>query len=359
MSTTAALSESAHVEAFCCTGTSPGSDAHASSPSAGEVTSRFAKSHFLPVVLPLSGNGPTSLTVAYQISGPEDAPVVVALGGISANRHLIPEAENDPRGWWPGVAGAGCGLDPARHRLVSLDWLGGPEGAWPTSAGVTPEDQARAVAAVLDHLGVDSATLVGSSYGGLVTLAFSALFPERVRRSVVLCAAHRAHPMATAIRSVQRGILRLGTRTAREEEAVRLARALAMTTYRSAEEFEERFPWAAEGDATAPRFPVESYLDHAGRTFSRRFGATAYLRLSESIDLHAVAPDAVVVPTTLVSVDSDVLTPPWLVEELAQEAPGVTAHVRLSSVFGHDAFLKEVDAVSAVLHQALAQEVAA
>lgn len=340
---TVPISAAAHVEAFRSTGSSPGHLAET-----------------LVTSLPLDRHGTTRVAVGYEVQGPPDAPAVVVLGGISAHGHLAPTVADPGPGWWPGVVGPGLALDPLRHRLVGVNWLGGPEGAWTPSAPVTPGDQASAVVAVLDHLGLAEAVVVGASYGGMVALALASRHAHRVRRAVVLCAAHRSHPMATAVRSVQRGILKLAAGTDREAEAVALARALAMTTYRSAEEFDARFAWAedAEGPAHDPSFPVESYLASRGASFARRFSAQAFLRLSESIDLHGVDPASVTAPTTLVSVDSDVLAPPWLVEELARSAPGVDEHVRLTSLYGHDAFLKESSAVAALLADRVAGKVA-
>jgi homoserine O-acetyltransferase len=339
-----AAAEAAHVEACCSTGSSP-----------GVVVFHGTRTSTVEFQL----HDPAPVTVSYSVSGPATAPPVLVLGGISANRHVASWEGSPWPAWWPGVAGPGSVLDPRRHRLIGLDWLGGAEGGGRLPGPVTPRDQARAAAAVLDHLGIARVSLVGASYGGMVALAFASLFPHRTLRSVILCAAHRAHPMATAVRSIQRDIVRLSAGTAREADAVALARGLAMTTYRSADEFEQRFHWAAEeGSGPAPRFPVESYLRQRGESFARRFPAEAYLRLSESIDLHSVDPATIVTDTTLVSVDSDVLAPPWLVDELARNAPGVTRHHRLSSPFGHDAFLKETAAVSAILDEALSGEVA-
>jgi homoserine O-acetyltransferase len=140
---------------------------------------------------------------------------------------------------------------------------------------------------------------------------------------------------------------------------VALARGLAMTTYRSPRDFDQRFPWRdAAQDPAAPRFPVDGYLEARGADFAARFDAEAYLALCTSIDLHDVDPAALTAPTTLASVDSDALAPPWLVDELACAAPGVRRHVRLCSPYGHDAFLKEVDAVSTVVRSVLGEEVA-
>jgi homoserine O-acetyltransferase len=339
-----------HVEAFRSTGSSPGRTLPLRHP-AGDVLT-------VPLVLDRSPIAPR-VPIRFEVQGPPDAPVVVVLGGISAGRHLAPTPQDPTPGWWPGVLGAGCALDPGARRLVGVDWIGGPATSWRAPCPLTPADQARALAAVLDHLGVDAVTLVGSSYGGMVALAFAAAYPRRVDHALVLCAAHRAHPMATAVRSVQRGILRLGLEAGREREAVALARALAMTTYRSPREFEERFAWRDAGQRPDdPCFPVDGYLEARGADFSGRFDADAYLSLCTSIDLHDLDPATVTAPTTLVSVDSDALAPPWLLDELAAAAPGVRRHVRLSSPYGHDAFLKEAAAVSSVVRTVLDGEVA-
>jgi len=305
------------------------------------------------VTLELDRAGTHEVRISYEVHGPAELEPVVVLGGISADRHLVSTPERPKRGWWRGVVDRGAGLDPFAQRLVGIDYLGGPGVPVPGTAPVTTRDQARAVAAVLDDLGATKAAVVGASYGGLVALAFAELFPKRVTRLVVLCAGHRAHPMATGIRAIQRAIVRLGQEAGREESAVIIARALAMTTYRSTAEFEERFDVRPTDDALPPRFPVQEYLEAQGVTFASRFDSGSFYRLSESIDLHLIEPERITVPTTLVSFDTDVLAPPWLIDELAERAPGVDRHVKLESVYGHDAFLKEVDAVSAVLREVL------
>lgn len=291
---------------------------------------------------------------------------MVALGGISAGRCLAPTPEDPGEGWWPGVVGSGSVLDPSRRRLLGIDWLGGPVGGADLLRPVTTHDQARALAVLLDQLAAPRVSLAGASYGGMVALAFAELFPERVSRLVVLCAAHRTHPMATAWRSVQRAAVRLGAQAGRSAEGVSLARALAMTTYRSAAEFEDRFsprplpsmagrvrPWRTP-TASSPRFPVEEYLDARGADFSTRFDPERFLALSESIDLHWTEPRSLPPSALLVSVASDVLVPPWLVDRLAEQGGGGADHVVLDSPFGHDAFLKEAEQVSAVVRLGLA-----
>ena len=330
----------AHVEAFRSTGTSPGSAPDRPIDRLG-TTRR---------VLDLDHHGPTPVDLSWEVQGPSSAPPVVVLGGISADRHPGASTARPEPGWWRGVVGDGAPLDTRRLRVIGVDWLAGPESRWRPEAPVTTDDQARAVLAVLDQLGVERASVVGASYGGMVALALALRAPERVRRLALVCAAHRAHPLATGVRAVQRGILRLGGGS---PEAVKLARALAMTTYRSARGLDRRFshrPAAGGGDAG---FPVAAWLEARGERFADRFDAQAFERLSESIDLHDVDPGALVVPTLLVSFTTDQITPPWLVEELAIRARQVVRHVTIASEHGHDAFLKEADEVGAVLAEFL------
>ena len=326
---------STHVEAFRCTGTSPGRT--------GRVTA----------TLDLDG-GRSETSICYEVHGPAHAPAIVVLGGISAGRHLAPTASDTRLGWWRDVVGTGAALDPARHRLIGIDYLAGPARSASSRlpASVSSQNQAWAVAAVLDSIGVERVTFVGSSYGGMVGLAFAQLFGERLHRLIVLCAAHRTHPMATGLRAIQRRIVRFSVDAGRPVEGLAIARALAMTTYRSSLEFDSRFDWRPL-DGSASGFPVEEYLEACGSAFVEHFDPEAYLSLSHSIDAHAVDPTEVAAPTTLVSFDTDALVPPWLADELAERAPGVERHIALSSIYGHDAFLKEVRLVSDVIREVL------
>ncbi len=55
----------------------------------------------------------------------------------------------------------------------------------PAGTGGTPDEQAAAMIALLDELGIDRASILGLSGGGPVAAACARLFPERVRRLVL------------------------------------------------------------------------------------------------------------------------------------------------------------------------------
>jgi homoserine O-acetyltransferase len=282
--------------------------------------------------------------------------VVCALGGISANRRVF-DQENPKQGWWSEVVGPGQPLDAERFRVLSFDYLGGSAETTGPSHSAFPNistyDQAELLVRLLNNLGLKSLrAIVGGSYGGMVGLAFGERYPERVSRLVVIGAADRTHPMATAWRSVQRQILRFAVECGRPKDGLQLARALAMSTYRSAEEFAARFDGAPTRDGDRFTFPVEQYLFARGTDFAERHRPEAILCLSESIDLHHVDATRIFVPTTIVAVREDQLVPLTDLRGLAARLPIAKLH-EISSIYGHDAFLKESDQLRGIFAVAL------
>lgn len=58
----------------------------------------------------------------------------------------------------------------------------------PTATGATTEEQADAMAALLDTLGIEQVEVVGISMGGSVALQFALRHPERTKALVLVCA---------------------------------------------------------------------------------------------------------------------------------------------------------------------------
>ena len=126
--------------------------------------------------------------------------------GRSGNGHATP-------GWWNGVIGPGCAIDPERHFIVCVNVLGGCQGSTGPSSiepgtgrpygsrfpTVTARDMVRCQAAVADHLGVDRwLGVVGGSMGGMQVLEWGVMFPRRVRSLAPLCTAVAASAQQTA-----------------------------------------------------------------------------------------------------------------------------------------------------------------
>jgi homoserine O-acetyltransferase/O-succinyltransferase len=295
----------------------------------------------------------------YEVTGPPAAPVVVTLGGISASRHVTSTVSATSPGWWQNIVGSGRAIDTTEYRVVSFDYVdGGSTNDGRPATLVSTHDQADALARVLDTLSVHCVhAIVGASYGGMVALAFAERYPDRVGRLIVISAPHETHPMSTALRVVQRRIVTLGLETGRAHDALALARALAMTTYRSASEFAQRFDSVpditCEADAS---FAVEKYLLHNGEKFARRWSPSRFLALSLSADLHRVDPERIRTPAVLVSVDGDTIVPSEQMAQLAVRLAGPSRLIRLQATTGHDAFLAEPDLIGPILHNSLHTE---
>ena len=158
----------------------------------------------MPVPWPLeSGAVLNQLQVSIRMSGPGDAPVVVILGGISAHRNAISDDPAKP-GWWQNILEPLLPETLGRYRILSLDYVGGSGDStgpaqWGDMAPQFPDidttDHANVLAAVLTELGIECAeAVIGASFGGLIGLRFAQDHPQRLRKLLVIGAAHRLRP---------------------------------------------------------------------------------------------------------------------------------------------------------------------
>ena len=300
----------------------------------------------VPLSLDLRHAGPAEVRVAYELVGPATGPLIVVAGGISAGRHAVASQVVPEAGWWQSQARALAG-----HRLLSIDWLGA-DGE--LDRPIDPADQADAIAALLNALDLGSAAaFVGASYGGMVGMHLAVRHPGSIGALLSISASARSHPFSSALRSLQRRALALGEAGGDPDAGVALARAMAMLTYRTPQEFADRFDAAPVIEADRLRVAADAYLDAQGARHCRRMRPAAYRRLSESIDLHAIDPTALGLPLTLVAVDQDSLVPAADIRALADALPQARFHL-IRSRFGHDAFLKEDGQVGAILSHFLA-----
>ncbi len=327
-------------------------------------------------------------TVAYETWGEPDAHgsnAVLIFTGLSPSAHAASSPADRRTGWWEDMLGPGKPIDTDRYFVVCVNSLGscfgstGPASDDPATGRpyrltfpvLHVEDIANTGAVVLDHLGIDQVhSVLGASMGGMTALAFCLLHPERARRVVMISSAARSLPFSIAVRSLQREIIRRdpdwnGGNYRGEHGPVtgmRLARKLGMISYRSADEWAERFgrerttDRGDNGDAFGLDFEVESYLEAHARKFVGTFDANCYLYLSRAMDLFDAADyggsleeafaRVQVERAMVIGVESDFLFPVEQQEELARglrgQVPDIAFH-RLTSIQGHDSFLVDMD----------------
>ncbi|KAL1841055.1 hypothetical protein VTJ49DRAFT_7439 [Mycothermus thermophilus] len=253
--------------------------------------------------------------VAYETWGEMNADrsnVILLHTGLSASSHAHSTPENPQPGWWERFIGPGLALDTNKYFVICTNVIGGCYGSTgPSSIDpsdgeryatrfpiLTIQDMVRAQFRLLDHLGVDKLhASVGSSMGGMQSLAAGVIFPSRVGRIVTISACARSHPYSIAMRYVQRRAILNDPNWNRgfyygrvpPHVGMKLAREIATITYRSGPEWEQRFGRRrADGSkppALCPDFLVETYLDHAGEKFCLTYDPNSLLYVSKAMDL--------------------------------------------------------------------------
>jgi homoserine O-acetyltransferase len=334
-------------------------------PQAGKIVSRWLGRFTLE-----SGAVLPDLVVAYRHDG-----IPVGEGRQILVVHALTGSADAAGDWWAPLIGPGQALDTDKYGVICLNLLGGRYGtSGPTSRNpetgkpygksfprVTIRDQARAQWRLLDALGITKLALaVGGSLGGMVALEVALERPGEIIRVVPVAAPARIGQLAVAWDHIQLELVdKLGA------DGLDLARQLAMTTYRSELDFEQRFVGRVEPDG-APS--VVSYLRHQGRKLLERFDNDTYRVLVRAMDSHDVGRGRGGVVEALrrlavygtrltgVGIEGDILYGTNQVQELVDAAATAgmdVAYRELHSTKGHDAFLVEWDQMGALLTEAL------
>lgn len=315
--------------------------------------------------------------IAFESWGdlsPQRDNAILLFTGLSASAHARSAAYDPSPGWWEYMIGPGAALDTNRYQIICVNSLGscfgstGPLTENPLTGNpygndfpqLALEDIAHGGKAVLEHLGIEHAYCVlGASLGGMVALAYVALFPDGARSIASISATMAASPYAIALRSIQREAVtsdpywRGGRYSADSppRTGLTLARKIGTVTYRSSQEFLTRF---ARNPAVDKRdFAVEDYLAEQAQRFVDRFDANSYLRLSRAMDLFdltvhgkpvEVFQRSALESALIVGVDFDhlfTLEEQDAIAEALAKAGIATTFEELHSLAGHDAFLAD------------------
>jgi homoserine O-acetyltransferase/O-succinyltransferase len=333
-----------------------------------------------PLVL---GGSLPELVVRYEEFGArrgDGSNTLLIFPALSAHSHLRSTPEDPTEGWWEEMVGPGLAFDTNRWHVLCASNLGscfgttGPLTTDPKTGRpygrdfpqITPSDMVHAQAALLDALGIRKIrAAIGASLGGMQVLQFAAEYPDRLDRFISISATAKTAPHTVALRRVGRlaivsdpAYLDGRYETGKGPIAgLKIAREIGTIVYRSRDEFNQRFSWDPIGPltASAKAFEVEQYLAAQADRFATRFDANCYLILSRCMDLMDIGAGCrslkegllrIKAHGMIVGVDRDALIPIDEQEAVFRTLKAAEHHVRferLSSVFGHDAFLKEFE----------------
>ena len=319
------------------------------------------------------------VTIAYQSWG--------ELNAKKDNAILVNHAMtgwSDVAGWWPSMVGPGLPFDTNKYFVICPNVIGGCQGSTGPSSlapdgkrygsrfpSLTIRDMVKAEIQFSDALGIEKYRLaVGPSLGGMRSLEWAVQLPHRVGAICTIGSSAVATGDQIGTWSIELRAIKTDPNFNNgdyyEQDAgpiagMGIARRIAHLTYRTEAEMDIRFGRELQGDDTG-RYAVESYLDHQADKLAHRFDANTYIALTEAMISHdigrgrggvAAALESITIPVVAVSIDTDRLFPVRLQAEIADFAPHAAPLVTISSPFGHDGFLVEVESVGNVIRQAL------
>ncbi|MEW6477419.1 MAG: homoserine O-acetyltransferase [Actinomycetota bacterium] len=359
-----------------------------------------------PLRLELGGTL-SPVVVAYETWGQLDrsrSNAVLIAHALTGDSHAAGPAGPGHRypGWWDHSIGPGKDIDTNRWFVVCPNVLGGCQGTTgPSSIApdgrpygsrfprITIRDQVAVELALADVLGIDRwAAVIGGSMGGMRALEWAVGHPDRLQRAVVVACGAAASAEQIGLCAVQNEAIRADPAWRGGDyydagpgegphRGMGIARRIGHLSYRSEPELAVRFgrsPQPSEDPLVAAeigigerygRYAVESYLDHHADKLARRFDAGSYVVLSEAMNHHdvgrgrgglAAALGRVRCKVAIAGIDSDRLYPLYLQQEMAELLPGRPEVTVIHSLYGHDSFLIESEAVGNFIRSALEDE---
>jgi homoserine O-acetyltransferase len=268
-----------------------------------------------------SGASLAEYTLMYETYGTLNADksnAVLVCHALNASHHIAGTYADAPKnvGWWDNMVGPGKPLDTNRFFVIGVNNLGscfgstGPMHTNPATGKpygasfpvVTVEDWVAAQARLADALGIAQfASVMGGSLGGMQALAWSMLYPDRLRHCVVIASTPKLSAQNIAFNDVARQAILSDPQYhggdfyehgVVPKNGLRVARMVGHITYLSNDDMAEKFGRKLRNAAETNDykfdfgidFEIESYLRYQGDKFSEYFDANTYLLITKALD---------------------------------------------------------------------------
>ena len=331
-----------------------------------------------------SGESLGPITLAYETYGKlnkDKSNAILALHALSGDAHAagVHKGE-DNKGWWDDMIGPGKAFDTNRYFVICSNVIGGCKGSTgPSSVNqatgkpyaldfpfITVADMVHAQRHLIDYLGIEKLLCVaGGSMGGMQVLQWVASYPNRVKAAIPIATTLKHSPQQIAFNEVIRQSImtdpawREGNyyEYGQPEKGLSVARMIGHITFMSDQSMEKKFSRRLKKDQFSfgfdPDFEVEGYLHYRGANFVKRFDANSYLYITKAIDYFDLSGSRLIpagksIDTRflIISFKSDWLYPAYQSQDIVRllKRRHVDAtYCELSSTYGHDAFLVEIE----------------
>lgn len=327
-----------------------------------------------------SGKILENINIAYETYGTLNADksnAILIEHAFSGDAHAARLFDDDKRGWWDEMIGAGKAFDTDKYFVICSNVLGGCGGSsGPSSVNpatnkeyaldfplITIEDMIEAQKKLIDHLGIEKLlSVVGGSMGGMQVLQWAVSYPQCLVSAIPISTAMKHSPQQIAFNEVGRQSIMADPDWnegkyygAHEPEAgLSIARMIGHITYMSDKSMETKFSRKLKEKEFSfdvgikPEFEVEGYLRYKGDSFVKRFDANSYLYITKAMDYFDVSAafKKSKIKFLLIAFESDWLYPPYQTEDIARRlklAGCDASYCEIKSTYGHDSFLLEIE----------------
>ncbi len=333
--------------------------------------------------------------LAYQTYGELNADksnAILICHALTGDQYVASENPiTGKEGWWSSLIGAGKAIDTKKFFVISSNIIGGCMGSFgpkeidektgePYGINfplITIHDMVHAQNLLVEYFGIKKLhAVIGGSTGGMQALAWSALYPQKIKLVIPLATSYRHSPQNIAFHEVGRQAIMAdpnwcGGKYLTEKKfptsGLSVARMTAHITYLSESALQQKFGRDLKNSGGFSfsfdrEFQVENYLHHQGNRFVERFDPNSYLYITRAVDYFdlesdfggnlsgafvefAKNPEA---KFCLISFSDDWLFPPSEARKLAHAliACGINvSSITIKSTAGHDSFLLENDAL--------------
>jgi homoserine O-acetyltransferase len=334
------------------------------------------------------------ITLAYETYGEmnaEKSNCILIVHSLTSDAHAAGKNSPDDRkpGWWDNMIGPGKGFDTTKYFVICSNIIAGCKGS--TGPGtidpetdkpyamdfpmVTIQDMVNAQKMLVDHLGIRQLLCVaGGSMGGMQVLQWTVAYPEMVRLAMPIATTARLSAQAIAFDAVGRHSIMADPHWNAgnyyggpiPSRGLGIARMIAHITYLSDMSMHEKFGRRLQDKAAldydfVTEYQVESYLNHQGDEFVKRFDANSYLYITKAMDYFDLAQPSGELKKELakakaaflvVSFSSDWLFPSYMSKEIvtALRRNNIdVSYAEIQSDYGHDAFLLEVETLTRLI----------
>jgi homoserine O-acetyltransferase len=283
--------------------------------------------HFAEPLQLQSGASLRDYMLMYETYGTLNADksnAVLVCHALNASHHVAGYYADNPKnvGWWDNMVGPGKPLDTDKFFVIGVNNLGscfgstGPMHINPATGKqygaafpvVTVEDWVAAQARLADQLGIRQfAAVMGGSLGGMQALAWSIMYPERLRHCLVIASTPKLSAQNIAFNDVARQAILSDPdyhggdfyeHSVVPKNGLKVARMIGHITYLSDDDMAEKFGrklrgFIADGGAASGGdykfgfgidFEIESYLRYQGDKFAEYFDANTYLLITKALD---------------------------------------------------------------------------